>query len=135
VLIHASQQAVWQALTDPRQIQQYMFGADVHSQWKVGTPITWKGNFAGKEYEDKGTIMENNGQSRLCYSHYSALSGKEDSPENYHTVCIELEKKGDDTFLSLTQDGNASEESRQHSEKNWQAMLQELKRLLEEKRK
>jgi len=133
LFIHASQQAVWKALTDPRQVKQYMFGSEVESDWKVGSPVSWRGSFKGKLYEDKGIILENNGQSRLCYSHYSALSGKEDRPENYHTVCIDLRSADGGTKVTLVQDGNESEEARQHSQKNWEAMLQELRKLLEEK--
>jgi hypothetical protein len=35
------------------------------------------------------------------------------------------------TEVSLSQDNNTSEQSREHSEKNWQLMLSGLKALLE----
>jgi hypothetical protein len=52
-------------------------------------------------------------------------------PENYHTVTIELESKGDQTNITLSQDNNATEEARDHSQRNWQMMLDEMKKLLE----
>ena len=40
---------VWDAFVNPRIIKQYMFGTDVASDWKKGSPITWKGEFQGKK--------------------------------------------------------------------------------------
>jgi hypothetical protein len=54
-----------------------------------------------------------------------------DVPENYHSVTIELSGQGGQTTLTLTQDNNETEEAREHSEKNWQMMLEGLKKLLE----
>jgi len=49
---------VWRALTDPDEIQKYMFGSRVETNWKPGSPITWKGEYEGTRYEDKGQILE-----------------------------------------------------------------------------
>ncbi len=67
----------------------------------------------------------------IQYSHFSPLSGYQDLPENYRTVTIELSGKGEQTFVSLLQDNNATEEAREHSEKNWKILLDGLKKLLE----
>lgn len=58
--------------------------------------------------------------------------GKPDVPENYHTVTIELTSDGAQTTVTLSQDNNATEEAREHSEKNWQMMIDSLKKILEE---
>ena len=34
-----------------------MFGTDAVSDWKEGSPITWKGEWEGKHYEDRGVIL------------------------------------------------------------------------------
>jgi hypothetical protein len=68
----------------------------------------------------------------MRYTHFSPSSGLPDTPENHHTVTIELTGQGDDTVLSLTQDNNPTEQAREHSEKNRSAMLVSLKALLEE---
>ncbi len=65
------------------------------------------------------------------YTHFSPLSGVPDVPENYHTVTVELSAQGGQTHLVLTQDHNATEEKREHSEQNWRMMLEGLKQLLE----
>jgi uncharacterized protein YndB with AHSA1/START domain len=35
---------VWNALTNPEVIKQYMFGTNVISDWREGSPIVWKAN-------------------------------------------------------------------------------------------
>src|SRR5256885_15445183 len=122
---------VWDALVNPQMIKQYMFGATVVSDWREGSPITWKGEWKGKPYEDKGRIQRIQSQRLLQYSHYSPLSGLPDKPENHHTVTIEVEGKGAETRVSLAQDNNESDEARQHPEQNWKMMLESLKKLLE----
>jgi uncharacterized protein YndB with AHSA1/START domain len=41
--IDAPSEKVWDALITPETIKQYMFGADVVSDWREGSPIVWKG--------------------------------------------------------------------------------------------
>ncbi len=131
ITINASVQNVWEALTKPEIIKQYMFGADVVSDWSVGSSIVWKGEWKGKPYEDKGKILQFDEQRTLQYSHFSPMEGKPDMLENYHTVTITLEGDGKATKVMLMQDNNPTKEYQQHSEKNWQMMLDSLKKLLE----
>lgn len=122
---------VWNALVDPGMIKRYMFGTTVRSTFVVGDPITWKGEWKGKSYEDKGKILRIEPRHLLAYSHFSPLSGEPDAPENYHTVTIELSEEDGATHVTLRQDNNADEESRQHSEQNWRAVLAGLKKEVE----
>ena len=131
--INAPAATVWDAFVNPARIKQYMFGTNVVSDWKQGSPITWKGEWQGKAYEDKGTILKFSPPRPLQYTHFSPLTGKPDKPENYHTVTIELAGDGARTNVTLTQDNNRTEEERQHSEKNWTMMLEGLKKLLEQR--
>lgn len=130
--IDASPGTVWNALTNPDLIEQYYFGAEVVTDWEVGSQIVFKGEWEGESYEDKGTILEFKPEERLVYTHWSPLSGDPDIPENYHTITCELSQQPDGTELTLTQDNNPSEEARDHSEQNWEMMLDNLTELLEE---
>src|SRR5215204_5744439 len=56
--INAPASKVWDALTKPEQIKQYMFGTQVTTDWKVGSPITYTGEWKGQAYEDKGKVLE-----------------------------------------------------------------------------
>jgi len=131
-IINATADKVWNALTNPEMIKKYMFGTTVVSDWKEGSKIIWKGEWKGKSYEDKGKILQLENQKKLQYSHYSPLSGLNDNPENYHIVTIDLVKKENETIVTLIQDNNPDEKTKDHSEKNWKMMLASLKKLLEE---
>jgi uncharacterized protein YndB with AHSA1/START domain len=132
VSIKASSIKVWNALVDPEAIKQYMFGATVVTDWQEGSSIIWKGIWQDKPYEDKGVVLQLKLGRTLQYSHFSPLSGLSDKPENYHTVTIELSDEGNQTRVSLAQDNNPDEESRGHSEKNWEMMLTGLKTFIEQ---
>ena len=131
IVINAPVGKVWNALINPDVIKQYMFGTTLVSDWREGSPIVWKGEWQGKKYEDKGVILQLKPKRLIQYSHFSPLSGKPDTPENYHTVTIEIVSDEAATAVSLSQDNNENEEERKHSEKNWQMMLEGLKKLLE----
>ena len=129
--IDAPAKRVWKALTDPDEIEKYMFGSRVTTDWQPGSPITWKGEFEGKPFEDKGEILEVVQERRLKVTHFSPLSGEEDAPENYHTLVYELTENNGTTHVSLSQDNNSSEEAAQHSRENWEKMLGGLKEVVE----
>jgi uncharacterized protein YndB with AHSA1/START domain len=130
--IDAPRSKVWQALIDPDQIEKYMFGSRVETDWKPGSRITWSGEYEGKKYEDKGEILEVVPERRLKLTHFSPLSGEDDAPENYHTLVYELKENDGKTRVSLSQDNNPSEEAAEHSRANWEKMLSALKEVLEE---
>ena len=131
IVVDAPREKVWSALVTPSTIKQYMFGTNVTSDWKEGSPITWKGEWQGKAYEDKGVIRQIHAGRALQYTHFSPGAGLPDRPENYHTVTIQLSAEGKGTRVSLTQDNNLNEEARSHSEKNWSMMLAGLKKVVE----
>lgn len=75
ITINASAEKVWDALVSPKAIQQYMFGAQVVSDWHEGSAIVWRGEWQGKPFEDKGKILQLKPGRTLQYSHFSPLSG------------------------------------------------------------
>jgi uncharacterized protein YndB with AHSA1/START domain len=130
--IDAAPDKVWQALTDPELIKKYMFGSEVKTDWKPGSPITWQGEFEGRKYEDKGEVIAVEPGRRLEVTHFSPLTGQEDRPENYHHVLYELQETGGSTSVRLTQDNSSSAEEAEHSAANWQMMLDGLKKVAEQ---
>jgi uncharacterized protein YndB with AHSA1/START domain len=129
--IDASPEDVWSALTDPEAIEQYMFGSHVESSWEEGGHIVWKGRYEGREFTDHGKIVEIEPPRRLKLTHFSPESGKQDLPENYHTILYELEEAGGSTTVRLSQDNNGSPEEAQHSQATWRQMLAGLKQVVE----
>ncbi|HEX3697732.1 MAG TPA: SRPBCC family protein [Polyangia bacterium] len=131
VTIKAPVEKVWEALVTPAIIKSYMFGTDVQSEWKAGSPIVWQGEYQGKKYEDHGRILEVVPQHKLRYSHFSPLSGLPDTPENYHQVTIDLAGEDGSVKVALAQDQNHSAQAQAESEKNWNVMLAGLKKTVE----
>lgn len=132
-IIHAPASKVWDAITKPDLIKKYLFDTDVISDWKEGSPITYKGQWEGKSFEDKGKILKMEPQKMLRSTHWSPLSGVPDTPENYHTVTYHLAEKNGGTEVTITQDNNASPDEKSHSEQNWRTVLDGMKKMLEEK--
>ncbi len=131
VSINAPVSKVWNALTNPDLIKQYLFGTHVTTDWKVGSPITYEGVWEGKAYKDKGKILQIEPNKLLVSMFWSALSGLPDVPENYQTVHYELAPEGRGTKLTLTQDNNATQADADHSTQNWSMVLDGMKQLLE----
>jgi uncharacterized protein YndB with AHSA1/START domain len=131
ITINAPTSKVWDALTKPNLIKQYLFGTEVTTDWQVGSPITYRGQWEGKTYEDKGKILQIEPGKLLVSTFWSSLSGLPDVPENYNTVRYELSTEGGSTRLTITQDNNATQEEADHSEQNWNMVLDGIKKLLE----
>lgn len=129
--INAPVSKVWQALTDPAQIKQYLFGTNASSDWKKGSPITYSGEWNGKAYTDKGTIIEIIPERLLHTTYFSGMSDKEDKPENYANVIYRVEPHGAGTIVSIEQDNIDNEEGQEHMKQNWGMVLDSMKKLLE----
>ena len=132
VTIDAPADKVWEALTDPAKVKEYMHGTEMSTDWQEGSPITWRGEWKGRPYEDKGEIVTVRPRKLLRYTHWSPMGGSEDTPENYHTVTYELAGEDGRTTLTLTQDNNATqEEADSMAANNWAPVLQGLKKTAE----
>ncbi len=131
VTINASAAKVWKALIDPKMIKQYLFGTEAISDWKVGSPIIYRGVWKGKAYEDKGTILNIVSERLLETTYWSGMSGLADDPENYKKVIYKISPADQGTTLTVIQDNNTTEEEKNHSEGNWKMVLNALKELVE----
>ena len=128
--INAPLEKVWEALTNPEIVKQYFFGTELITDWKVGSPIIFQGEWEGQTYKDKGEILEYEHNKKLAYSYLSNWSGKEDLPENYLWVCYEVKPDGTNTELTIHQ-SNYDEERAQHSEGNWASLVDAMKKVIE----
>jgi uncharacterized protein YndB with AHSA1/START domain len=126
--IDAPTAAVWEALTDPAKVRQYMHGTTLSTEWTIGGPVSWSGEWKGRSYVDKGTVLAFEPARLLRYTHWSPMGGSEDAPENYHTVTFELADDGGRTIMTLRQDNNATQvEADAMAENNWGPMLEDLR--------
>src|ERR1700747_2083028 len=93
--IKADLAKVWNVLTNPKIIKEYLFGTETITDWKVGSEIIFQGEYEGHKYRDRGIVRENVPNKKIAYSYWSGFSGLEDKPENYSTVIYTLESVGE----------------------------------------
>jgi uncharacterized protein YndB with AHSA1/START domain len=124
---------LWQVLVEPEQIAKYMYGAAVDTDWQVGSPIFWRGEWQGKPYEDKGEIVAFDPPRQLVYTHWSPLTGDPDEPAYYHHVTYHLEPlDGGLTRLTLTHGNSPTQEAADAMiATGWRPTLEAVKEIAE----
>jgi uncharacterized protein YndB with AHSA1/START domain len=132
IAIDAPRSTVWKVVTDAALMSRAFFGAQVETDWREGSPITFSGEWEGKQFQDKGEIVAVRANELLGFTHYSPMTGLPDTPDNYHTVTFELSGLDQRTELRITQTNVGSEEEQRHSEANWQRVAEAAKELAEE---
>lgn len=131
VTIGAPIEEVWNALTTPDLIKRWFFGVETETDWQVGSPIVHRGEWQGKPYEDKGTILAFDPPTQLVHSHWSPASGEPDRPEHYQEVTWSLAERDGRTVLTVAENNLPSHEAKAISEEGWKTVLNNLKELLE----
>ncbi|HZV69094.1 MAG TPA: SRPBCC family protein [Saprospiraceae bacterium] len=129
IIINASKSKIWQALTDPANIKKYLVGTEAISEWKTGSDIIFQGEWNGQSYRDKGHILDIHEENLLSYDYWSAFSGMPDVPDNYSIVTFTLKDEDEGIRITVRQQGFANEESRQHSDDNWEEVLKKIKEI------
>lgn len=132
ILIDASKEKIWEALTNPDLVKRYFYGTNLITDWKVGSPIIFRGEWQGQTYEDKGNVLEFIPNEKLVYNYWSTMSGLPDQPELYQILTYELKKEEDGVALSIIQQNLDSETRMLHAEETWMPVLQGLKSIVEE---
>ncbi len=135
--VSTSVENVWDALTNPDKIEEYMFGARCESDWKPGS----KSNFFVKQDDKevtvvKGEVIRSEPHKYLEHTLFPANSGIEDTLENYIVVIYELEAISDnETELTITQKGYKYVENGLEryieTQKGWKVALPKLKEIAE----
>jgi uncharacterized protein YndB with AHSA1/START domain len=131
ISINASKETVWDALTNPEKIKQYLFGTNTKTDWKVGSPLIFEGDYNGKHYRDEGKILNNTKYELLEYTYWSGFTGLENKPENYSNVKFTI--IGDKPIkLTLQQRGFVNKKAAEHSKENWEKVLRHIKEMCED---
>ena len=131
IAIEASGANVWDALVNPATAKAYFFGAEVRSDWKEGSPITFTGEFNGNSYHEKGTILQYQAERLLQYSHWSDLDQLPDLQENYRNWTFRIESSSAGVVLSIIEDNIADETKRARSDEFWSGVLKTIKEIVE----
>lgn len=83
----------------PELVKQWQYGSDLLTTWKPGSPILFRNEWNGQVFEQKGTVLEFEPESRLKYSLFFPQPGLQDIPENYFFMTYEL--TGSSGFTSV----------------------------------
>lgn len=137
VQFNSAKEKIWDLLTNPVMTKEYMFGCEVISDWKVGSPILWRGQTEdGKEIiYVKGNIIEFEKGSKVTFTMFDPNMKLDDIPENYLNLTYELEEKDNKTILKLSQGNFASvadgKKRYEESLKGWEMIIPIMKQITE----
>ena len=130
--VNAPLDKVWEALTTPAIIKDYLYGTETVTDWQVGSDIVFQGEWEGNKYRDNGVIIENKPKELISYSYWSGFSGLEDKPENRSTITYTLAAIDEQTTrFTWTQRGYANEQGYEHSKGGMTEFLAKVKEVME----
>lgn len=134
VAIYAPASKVWDALTNPELIKRWMTDdeVDVITDWKVGSPIVFRGSLHWIDFENRGTILQFEPEKVFQYNYLSSLSNLPDITENYTSIKFMLSSIEGTTTLLLTLSDFPDEVIRKHLDFYWNVTLGILKNLCEQ---
>ena len=132
ITIAVSSKKMWEVLTQPEIIKDYLFGTETITDWKPGSKIIFQGEYQGHKYKDEGVILEFKPFEKISYTYWSGFSGLENKAENYSVVSYSL-KAIDATTTELTwaQKGYVDEERQKHSKTGMPEFLEAIKTVAE----
>ena len=131
ILLNASKENIWNALTNPDIISKYLFGAEVISKWKIGSKILYKGNFNGTRFEDKGEITAFDPYKCFQYRYWSENHGTKNVKSNYVTITYQITEKGSSCILDIFQENYKSQIIVNGMNTIWDTIIEQLKFVLE----
>lgn len=133
-IIAAPAAAVWQALTEPQLMQQWMaepaVGMAIHTDWTVGSPVRVTG-FHHIAFENTGYVLNYEPEKRLRYSQLSSISELPDIPSNYSIFDFQLSLTPEGTRVTLQMSQFPTESIYKHLEFYWRVTLAIFKRFVE----
>ncbi len=134
IVINSKVESIWDVLTNPDKIKQYLFGSEAITDWKVGSPVIFQRNSEGKIYRDKGEILDIVPNKFLKFSYWSSQEGYNDIPENYSFITYTIETEKDNTIkLTYLREKIPIEFEQKNQERYLPGMLEKIKRLAEVK--
>ena len=125
--ISANSKKVWEILTETTTDWNGVI-IETTSEWKPNSKILFSFAWDGKQYADKGVIIDFEPEKIFSHIYWSAFSGLPDEEGNYSKVQYDLTPTEKGTILKLTQSNFATETMYEHSDKNWEDTLDKIKK-------
>jgi uncharacterized protein YndB with AHSA1/START domain len=125
--IATTPERLWEALTSNEFIQQYWPEWRIESEWRVGSPVTYR--TADGTFYSQGEVLECSPPNRLSYTWPESEGEKQAAlPEQ---LVWEITAKGPETVKLLLVHSRLSEEFYKGVGEGWPMILSSLKSLLE----
>lgn len=134
VTINAAPSIVWDALTKPELMRQWMSEThiDIITDWEVGSLIIIRGDWYKAGFENKGSVIEFVPERIVKYSHLSSLSRLADEVANYTVLEFKLVPEDHKTILTLTVSNFPTEAIYKHFAFYWGVALELLRKFVEQ---
>ena len=131
IVLNASVEKVWNALTQPELVKQWQYGSDLLTTWKTGSEIRFRNEWDGQVFEQWGTVLEVVPNQKIKYSLFFPRPGLEDKPENYFIMNYVLTEENQKTKLEIIQEDNRPGAVQEEPQGEENPILQGLKALIE----
>ena len=126
--IRTTPDKLWEALTEPEFHRQYFLGAQMQSDWKVGS--SWKLIFPDGSLADSGEILEIDPPKRLVIKWRSEWM-PEVKADGYTRCTFVIEQDGELMKLAVTHEADGPHKLLENVARGWPLILSSLKSLLE----
>lgn len=120
VLLNASPERVWEALTHPGMTKQYLYNCEVNCDWKPGSSLRWTGNYQGRKVDQEGKILDIIPGRMIKYSGFDKLAEGDISREGNIYITHEIVPHGRQTKLLTTLEHFEGDETRaEYAAQQW----------------
>lgn len=130
ITIHAPIARVWEAITTPHLVRQFLSG-NVVSTWEKGDSIVFVNDWEGVEHRDKGRILDIRPPYLLRIAYLPVLGELEDTPENYQEITWELTSIESITTVTVMHTNIRDEFFGKRAPELWGEILRGLKSITE----
>jgi uncharacterized protein YndB with AHSA1/START domain len=120
ILLNATPERVWEALTHPGMTKQYYFNSEVSSDWQKGSTLRWKGNYQGRPVSAEGKILDIIPGRKIKYSGFDKMTEGDFTRQGDVYITHEIIPQGSKTKLLTTIEHFEGDETRaEYAAEQW----------------
>jgi uncharacterized protein YndB with AHSA1/START domain len=131
ILINATKQKIWDALTKPEIVKKWQYGSDVITDWKLGSEIRFRVEWEGKVFEQWGKILEMIPNELIKYSLFFPRPDLEDKEENYFIMSYIISESENMIKLEIIKEDNRPSAVKEKESNEANPVLISLKEIIE----